>query len=282
MGAAPLCHPLLMRITGLHSYPIKGCRGLDHDAAVTEPWGLLGDRRWMIVDDEGVGITQREVPAMARLRAVPRPGGLSLQDADVAEPFDGPKETVRVFAHKPPVTARLAPAATALLTDFLGRPARLVWMADPTGRPVQANALPSDRVSLADGFPVLLTNTASLAALPVTEPMGRFRPNVVVEGGNAWEEDSWIGGRVRLGEVVFRVAQRCNRCVVINVDQRTGERTKEPLRTLGRERRIDKKLPFGVYMIPELAPGETGILRRGDEVVSLSPDEVASIRVNET
>jgi uncharacterized protein len=271
-----------MRITGLFSYPIKGCRGLDHDAAVIEPWGLLGDRRWMIVDDEGVGITQREVSAMARLRAVPRPGGLVLQDLQVAEPVDGPKETVRVFSSKPPVTARLAPSATALLTAFLGRPARLVWMADPTGRPVQDNALPSDRVSLADGFPVLLASAESLSALPVTEPIGRFRPNVTVEGGNAWVEDSWIGGRVRLGEVVFRVAQRCNRCVVVNVDQETGERTKEPLRTLGRVRRIDRKLPFGVYMIPELAPGQTGILRHGDEVVFLSGPEVASIDAFET
>ncbi|WP_306206302.1 MOSC domain-containing protein [Actinoplanes sp. RD1] len=259
-----------MHISALYTYPVKGCRRLAHDAAVTEPWGLAGDRRWMAIDADGVGITQRQAPALTRLRAVPRPGGLSLNGVDVAEPVDGPKATIRVFSSRPPLTARLADPAQELLTELLGRPARLAWLADPTVRPIARNARDSDRVSFADGFPVLLVNEASHIALDAGVPIVNFRPNVVVSGGAAWEEDSWVGGRIRLGEVTFRVAEGCNRCVVSTIDQETGERGREPLRTLGRVRRVDGRLLFGVNLIPEELPGETHVIRAGETVLRLS------------
>src|SRR3954451_96240 len=154
-----------MRIRSLHTYPVKGGHRLDHDAARVEPCGLAGDRRWMVVDPDGVAITQREAPVLTALQAVPRPGGLVLNGFAVAEPTDGPEPTLRVFSSEPPLTARLAPAATAFISDFLGRPARLAWLADTTVRPIQTHAQPGDRVSFADGYPLLLTNTASLDAV---------------------------------------------------------------------------------------------------------------------
>ncbi len=262
-----------MHIAGLHTYPVKGCRRLDHDEAVTEPWGLAGDRRWMVIDPDGVGITQRQAPALALLRAVPRPGGITINGFDVAEPVDAPKETVRVFGSKPPFPVRIA-AAGPVLTELLGRPARLAWLGDPTVRPIERNARDSDRVSFADGYPVLLTSEASLAALnaeldePV--PMTRFRPNVVVAGAGAWEEDRWAGGRLRLGGVTFRVAEGCARCVVTTIDQETGAKGGEPLRTLGRMRRVDGRLLFGVTLIPDELPGETHVIRAGEPVLSVS------------
>ena len=157
-----------MWIAGLHTYPVKGCRGLDHDAAVVEVWGLAGDRRWMMVDAEGVGITQRETARLTQLTALPRPGGVTLSapgmpELDVAEPRDGRTEFVRVFRSHPHVPARVA--ETRWSSAFLGRDARLVWQADPTGRPIKSPAFAGDRVSLADGFPVLLASTASLDAV---------------------------------------------------------------------------------------------------------------------
>jgi len=160
---------------------------------------------------------------------------------------------------------------------FLGRPTRLVWLGDPTVRPIATHALAGDRVSFADGYPVLLTNTSSLASLgdwlleegdePV--PMTRFRPNIVVAGARAWAEDGWLGGRLRIGGTHFRAAKSCTRCVVTTVDQETGETGRQPLRALGRHRRIDAGLHFGINLIPDVGAGGQGIVRVGDEVIVL-------------
>ena len=120
-----------MRISSLHTYPVKGCRRLDHHEAEVEPWGLAGDRRWMAIDPDGIGITQRTASNLALLSVSARPGGLRFHapgrpDLDVDEPVDGPTEFVRVFSSKPPVSARRLGRADvgAWLSEFLGRPAR--------------------------------------------------------------------------------------------------------------------------------------------------------------
>jgi uncharacterized protein YcbX len=271
-----------MRIATLHTYPVKGCHRIDHDEAAVEPWGLAGDRRWMVVDPAGTGITQRRATRLALLSGTVRPGGLTLRapgmpELDVAEPVDGPKESVRVFTGKPPLPVRIADVAEAWFTEFLGRPARLVWLGDPTARPIEDNARPDDRVSFADGYPLLLANTASLAAVndwlledgaePV--PMTRFRPNVVVDGAAPWAEDDWLGRRLRLGDVLFRAAKPCDRCVVTTIDQETGVGGRQPLRILGRYRRAPGGLLFGMNLIPDLEPGSRGVIRAGDTVLDL-------------
>lgn len=269
-----------MRIAAIHTYPVKGCHRLDHDEAQVEPWGLAGDRRWMIVDAEGVGITQRETPRLTQLTARPRPGGLRLSapgrpGTDLPEPIDGAKIQVRVFRSKPPVPARIAD--TTWVSEFLGRDAHLTWQADPTTRAVAGFALPDDRVSLADGYPVLLANTASLDAVndwlaeagddPV--PIHRFRPNLVISGAAPWAEDDWLGRRLRIGEATFRVAKPCDRCRVTTIDQETGETGRQPLHVLGRYRRFGNGLHFAVNLIPDLTAGRTSVVRTGDPVAVL-------------
>ena len=193
----------------------------------------------------------------------------------IDEPADGPKEFVRVFGHQPPVPARLAEAEWS--SAFLGRQARLVWQADPTGRVVATHGLDGDRVSFADGYPVLLASEASLSAVndwlaeagdePV--PMTRFRPNLVVTAAQPWAEDGWVGRRLRIGEVVLRAAKSCTRCLVTTIDQETGEKGREPLRVLGRHRRFDDGIVFAINLIPDTLPGATGTVRLGDPVTLL-------------
>ncbi|HEY5837126.1 MOSC domain-containing protein [Streptomyces sp.] len=265
-------------VSALHIYPVKSLRGVSTQGAVVEPWGLTGDRRWMLIDARTrKALTQREEPRLALLTAeLAVGGGLRLSAPgrpalDVAVPPSGPLETVRIFSGKVEVLP-VGEAADGWFRACLGDvPVRLVHLDEPAvRRPVDPRfAVPGDTVSLADGFPLLVTATASLASLnsliaqgdraqegPL--PMNRFRPNVVVDGTEAWAEDDWH--RVRIGGITFRVAKPCGRCVVTTTDQSTGERGKEPLRTLGRHRNFGTQLLFGQNLIPE----HSGTLRVGD------------------
>jgi MOSC domain-containing protein len=263
-----------MRIASLHTYPVKGCHRIDHDVARVEPWGLAGDRRWAMVDADGVAFTQRDTPLLTQLRVTPRAGGLRLNapglpELSVDEPVDGPKEFVRVFRSHLPTPGRVAESEWS--SAFLGRPARLVWQADAGSRAIGGIDEEGEPVSFADGWPLLLANEASLDALnywldePV--PMTRFRPNLVVAGAEKWAEDDWSARelRLRIGDVVLRAGPGCPRCVVTTIDQESGEKGKEPLRILGRYRNIGGGLLFAINLIP--ASG--GSLRVGDEVTVL-------------
>jgi uncharacterized protein YcbX len=256
-----------MRISSIHTYPVKGCYRIDHDDIEVEPWGLAGDRRWLIVDAVTCrAVTQRELPALTQIQPSPTPDGIILRraglpDLPVTAPGHGELVDVQVFGFTG--SAALAgPAADDWLAAALSSRVRLVWLDDPTRRPIDpAYAKSGDTVSFADGFPVLLANTASLDSLNdlIAEsgsgegplPMTRFRPNLVIAGAPAWAEDEWTGGQVRVGAVTFRVPKPCARCLVTTTDQETGERGREPLHTLGRHRNIEQKLIFATNLIPD-------------------------------
>jgi uncharacterized protein YcbX len=268
-------------VSALHLYPVKSLRAIGMREAVVEPWGLAGDRRWMLVDTRTQkAVTQREEPRLALLTAEPAAGGGLRLTApgrpplEVAVPPPGPLETVRLFAGKVEVLP-VGKAADDWFREYLdGAPVTLTHLDDPAvRRPVDpAFARPGDMVSLADGYPLLVTATASLAALNALIargdraqegplPMNRFRPNVVIGGTAAWDEDEWR--RIRIGEITFRVPKPCGRCVVSTTDQVTGGRGKEPLRTLARHRNFGTKLVFGQNLIPE----HSGTLRLGDPLI---------------
>jgi uncharacterized protein len=261
-----------MHVDSLYTYPIKGCHRVDAEVAEVEPWGLAGDRRWLLVDPPtGRGLTQRDLPGLARIRPIPTTGGLILRtggkdDLVVAAPAGGERVDVEVWRN-PLKAARAGAPADAWLSAALDRDVCLVHLDDPTQRPVDpAYGRPDDRVSFADGYPVLLANLASLDALngwlddPV--PITRFRPNVVLGGATAWAEDGWIGGRLRIGAVEFRVPKPCDRCLVTTIDQETGIKGREPLMTLGRMRKFPGGLLFAVNLVPDGA----GRIAVGDPV----------------
>ncbi|MEV6959807.1 MOSC N-terminal beta barrel domain-containing protein [Streptomyces sp. NPDC051207] len=267
------------QLLSIHIHPVKAFRGVSPRQAGVEPWGLAGDRRWMLVDDGGRVVTQRQQPRLATAAAELLPGGGVRLSAPGAEPLTVPVPRpaaavpVQIFRDEIEAVPAEDAAVHAWCSAFLGADVRLVHMADPAAcRPVDPRfALPGETVSFADGYPLLVTTTASLDALnsliaqgehadegPL--PMNRFRPNVVVTGTDAWAEDGWQ--RVSIGEVDFRVAKKCGRCVVTTTDQSSAERGKEPLHTLGRHRRIDGMLVFGQNLVP-LSPGT---IRVGDPV----------------
>lgn len=246
---------------------------MDRPTARVEPWGLDGDRRWLIVDERGLGLSQHQHRELVRMRAVSRPGGLTLTapglpPLDLAEPIGGEAIQVRVYRERPPAPVRAAgPEADDWLDRLLGRTARLVWLDDPTRNlvPWPVSAGSSAELSFADGTPLLLTNTASLDEFndwllesgspegPL--PMIQFRPNLVVSGAAPWAEGEWVGRRIRIGRAMFHGASECDRCVIATIDQETGDRGREPLRMLAARRKVNQKLLFGLQLTVLAEPG---------------------------
>ncbi|QGV81943.1 MOSC domain-containing protein [Streptomyces ficellus] len=262
----------------LHVRPVKSLGGSSPVEAAVEPWGLAGDRRWMLIDTTAKVVTQRQHARLALAFAEQAPDGGLLVSAPGMEPLPvavpEPSATVTTEIFRSKVEAVPAGAAAdEWFGTYLGESVRLVHLDDPARRrPIDPDhALPGETVNFADGYPLLVTTTSSLDALNalIAEgdhpdegplPMDRFRPTVVVEGTAPWDEDDWT--RVVIGGVSFRVAKPCARCVVTTTDQRTADRGREPLRTLARHRLIGNKMIFGQNLVPE----RTGVLRVGDPV----------------
>lgn len=262
-------------VSRLFVYPVKSLGGMELDEAEVETRGFRHDRRWMLVDGRGVFLSQRSHPRMALARArvegerlvVEAPGMPALELPLVPEPRGA--VTVSVLGDE----VGAVPCdgeADRWFARFLGAPCRLVYMPDGTERAVEPRyAAAGDRVSFADGFPFLVLSEASLddlnGRLPEPVPVDRFRPNIVVAGCAPYAEDRWR--RVLVGGIGFRVAKACSRCAITTVDQGSGEKGKEPLRTLATYRKAGGEVYFGQNAIPDA----TGPLRVGDFVEVVSP-----------
>lgn len=275
-------------VADLCIYPVKALQGGSVATSAVEPWGLSQDRRWMVVKPDGRFLTQRDFPSMARIKTRTTEEGLWLAhgaDGDLRIPFPTPqaqRRQVSVWRDEVPALDAGREAAD-WLSAVLGIACGLVYLDDTMARPVDpAFATPEDRTAFSDGFPILLASIASLDALnaemAAAVPMARFRPNIVVSGNAAWDEDRWR--RIRIGTVTFRIVKPCSRCIVTTVDQQTGERPdkSEPLKTLGRIRRAPGGVMFGQNLIPD-GPGPIAIgdrveiLESGDS--NLDPDLAA-------
>jgi uncharacterized protein len=270
---------MALQLTSIWRYPVKSCRGERLSAGAVEPWGLAGDRRWMVVDAGGAPVTAREYPQMVLVTPRLGDGRITLSSPglpDLAVPVPASGELVPVSVWESDLVAAPADdAAAAWLSKVIGEPVRLVYLDDPTRRATNPKySRDSDRVSFADGYPLLLTSEESLGALNgwIAEgprpaegplPMRRFRPSVVVSGAGAWAEDDWR--RLRIGAVTFRAVKGCDRCVMTTIDPDTAAKGHEPLFALARYRRWDGKIWFGVNLIPD-HPDPGALIRPGDPV----------------
>jgi len=251
----------MLRLSALYRYPLKSARGEALRQSPLDELGLAGDRRWMLVDEaSGRFLTQRAVGKMSQLSALWNvAGGLTLSapghsPLDVALP--GKDDTLRgvtIWSD----TLRVPDAgdeAAAWLSGFIGKPTRLVHVPLERARLTEAGyGKEEDRVAFADGFPLLLIGQASLDDL--SQKVGRelemlrFRPNLVIEGSDAFAEDGWK--RIRIGDVEFRLVKPCSRCILTTLDPQTGERSadREPLTTLKTYREQDGDVMFGQNLV---------------------------------
>jgi uncharacterized protein YcbX len=253
-------------LSELNLYPVKGCRRTLVARARAGARGLVGDREWMVVGNDGVFISQRSHPALARI--VPRlsKDGLELTCAGhpplaVAAPTADAARMVSVWRHS--LLARDAgPAAADWLATVLGAPLRLVRI-DPAAERYADRIFVGPRdvpVAFADGYPLLVCNSASLdelnRRLPTPVPMERFRPNLVLEGLAAFAEDGLAG--VRVGALRLDFVKPCTRCTVPSIDQLSGEPSSDPTAAL-KEFRYDRQLrgvTFGVNAVVREGEGQ--------------------------
>jgi uncharacterized protein YcbX len=278
--------PMTIAVADLAIHPVKSTVIRHVDRAEVQPWGLAGDRRWMVVDGDGVLVTARELHELFSITAdtpettlasdaALRLSAVGHDSLDVAEPDTA---AVPVRLHRHDLLARPADeAASAWVRAVLERDdLTLVWCDDPTRRPLNpAYGRPGEHTAFADGYPVTLASLDSLALLnewmvadalqrgeepgpPV--PIERFRSNIVVRGAEPFAEDDWQ--RVRIGGVTFRKVKRVDRCVMTTISPLDLTTSKEPTRTLARHRLEDQLTWFAVHLVPET----TGPISVGDPV----------------
>jgi len=263
-------------LSDIHYYPIKSCAGTAVTSARLDALGLIHDRRWMVVKPDGTFLTQRKLPHMALIRPRVLAQGLRLEAPDmpaIRVPASSKQSpTLKVTVWKSICeTADAGDAVARWLSDFLGTECRLVGIGERFKRRVNPDfALDNDSVGFADGYPLLLTNNASLKDLndrlsgPL--PMDRFRPNLVLSGALAFAEDGWR--RIKIGALEFHLVKPCARCVVTTVDQATGQQGEEPLITLaGYRRAADGGVLFGQNLIHVQKQGQIHV---GDPVEVLA------------
>ena len=267
----------MIHLSSIHIYPCKGLAGISVTQIEIDGFGPKHDRRWMLVDEKNEFLTQRQQPKMVLIHPEIQESSLVLQ-APGQTPFEmpmvpesGTESEVSIFGER--CTAwETSKEAGNWFSTFLERPCRPVFMPDSTQRVVdqEFSKFPS-RTSFTDGFPFLLIGEASLEDLnqrlqsPIE--MRRFRPNLVISGSGAFEEDlmEWL----TIGDIMFQVAKPCGRCRVTTVDPEAGEFSgKDPLKTLSHFRRINGEVLFGQNLIHQ----KMGVLRVGDELTIVDPD----------
>lgn len=258
-----------MQIHSLYIYPVKSLAGIQVSSFHLDEFGPADDRRWMIVDPEREFVTQRSNPELALIKTRLDSGQVFVDIPGEGEfPLSPGTEECRVRVWRDWAKAVYGDnPASAALSRYCGQTFRFVYMPEETFRRVDASRVTEyRRVSFADGFPFLITNLASLdelnSRLDSAIDMRRFRPNIVVEGAGAWDEDNWRSARI--GETTFTLVKPCSRCVVttVNPDQGVKSADLQPLRMLGTYRRTSDGVIFGMNAIHE----SDGIIRVGDPI----------------
>jgi len=252
----------MKHLTSIYRYPVKSSMPISLQESVVEKRGLKFDRLWCIFDKNEQALTAREYPQILDIEAqvsekellicyrAKTVGRIPLTMSPAGS------RSVKVFSYDTEAVSTSS-SLNEWLAGFLGTDCQLLFQHEAFERQVLAKhgGAPGDIVGFADQCPILLTTEASLADLnrrmnnPVM--MNRFRPNLVVNGTEAWDEDNWR--LIRIGECKFKVNQPCIRCVLTTIDpiSKTKDPDTEPLRTMNTFRKGPKGgVVFGMHVTP--------------------------------
>ena len=258
-------------------YPVKSLAGINVSAWPVTATGLQYDRKWMLIDAEGQFLSQRRLPKMALISTALTEDTLILSAPNreaLVLPLSvtgGESVACKVWQDDC-VALSVSAEADAWLSAFLGQPCRLVYQTTEAIRSVDPKyGQATDQVAFSDGFPFLIVSENSLDALNkasgLTLTMNRFRPNLVISGCPAYDEDRWRV--IRIAAIDFRLPKPCSRCSVPNVDPETALCGKEPLTTLNRTRKWQNKVYFGQNALHN----QSGMLTVGDAVTVVTTGE---------
>ncbi len=252
-----------MKVTGLTIYPIKSSTGFISNQFELTKSGLYLDRNWALIDREGKVITGRQNAQMLAFYSEVFTDHLMVTYNEIESikvPFNSPKGQsidVQIFSSIG-YGLEVSKKMNAWFSQKINQDCRLVIFAPNENRLIQEKhgGQSGEVVKFADMNPILLISESSLedlnSKLDIPVSMRNFRPNIVIEGCPAFEEDTWK--KLRIGECEFRIAQQCERCVFTTINPDSFERSKtgEPLKTLSKYRKTQGGgVAFGVHMIPE-------------------------------
>ncbi len=256
-------------ISELNIYPVKSLAQISLQHSLLDRFGLHMDRRWMLVDEKGMMLTQRQLPRMCLIKTQLHDNQLQLSadgmDALIIQQNAHSIRQVQVWNDKCQAQD-CGNAAAEWLSFFLNKECRLVYFADDEIRQVDTQyARSGDTTAFSDGFPLLLISQASLddlnQRLEVPVSMARFRPNIVVSGCSAFAEDAWK--EMKINQINFRIVKPCSRCVIPSIDLKTAQKQSIVTQTLSQYRMRDNKIFFGQNVIAD----NTGELSIGMEVI---------------
>jgi uncharacterized protein YcbX len=264
----------MLTVSQLYIYPVKSLGGIAVNTALVTARGFENDRRFMLVDQEGLFLTQREFPSMALLRTAIESGELIVWNKDnqsdklrlplVPEP-SLLSTSVKVWDDYCEAQY-VSDDADKWFSKQLKASCRILYMPESSKRMVDPlYAFNNEITSFTDGYPVLLIGQSSLDDLNkrMTDvlPMDRFRPGIVMTGGQPFEEDTLE--QFRINGISFYGVKLCARCAITTTNQETATTGKEPLKTLAKYRAANNKVFFGQNVLCE---GQ-GIIQPGDEIV---------------
>ncbi|HLU78344.1 MAG TPA: MOSC N-terminal beta barrel domain-containing protein [Burkholderiaceae bacterium] len=284
---------MTISILSLHTYPVKSCGSITHTQIGVSATGLAHDREWVVVDHNGHFLTQRTHPRMALVQPALDASALFLNAPEMPtlrislRPTEPRKAAVPLHIWNSPTLGQdEGDLAGRWFSDYLGLPCRLYRthpearrLADPNRisqwrerNPGQTTFPEEHLVGFADGFPFLIANQASLEDLNTrllargqeSVSMTRFRPNIVVQGLEAYEED--YVSSLQIGPLTLALVKRCPRCTVPNVDPLTAETSEEPMHTLQSYRSFESGVLFGVNAVIAGTQADS-VLSVGDQLV---------------
>jgi uncharacterized protein len=281
----------MLKLSEIYIYPIKSLGGISLGKSNITTRGLENDRRFMLVDENGRFLSQREYPQLAIFKT-------EIEGDFLIVTNKKNKSTVKIslqysllhsFSHSIIVqiwddettAIEVSNEVSDWFTRALGIPTRLVYMHEESQRKIEPNyALTGDEItSFSDGYPILIIGQASLNDLnnrlanPVN--INRFRPNFVFTDGEPFEEDAWH--EFKVGNVRFFGVKPCSRCVMTTIDQENGEKKgKEPLLTLNKYRKAGNRILFGQNVIVS----QLGTVSVGDDVTVVSRKKLAKFEID--
>lgn len=249
-----------LTISELAIYPVKSMRQIQLQESALQFGGLKYDRRWMVIDDSGVMVTQRNVARLCLIQPELLNPEIDCSIKLSAENMSDISVTVPDGSHtcKAKVWDDVCNAYDAgddiasWLSEFLNIECRLVYFPDNEIRIVdQTYGRPNDQTAFSDGFPILLTSQASLddlnSRMNENIPMARFRPNIVVTGCEAFAEDRWT--QLKVGDIYLHIVKPCSRCIIPSIDITNATKGVEPIKTMLAYRKRDNGIFFGQNII---------------------------------